>query len=549
MKTAQLLSLSLLSGLLLGLSWIPNGLAPLLFIAFVPLLIAEHSVYKNPSKNKALIIFVCAFLTFFTWNLVATWWIINASFGGAVMAFIGNSVLMTIPFLFFHQVKKRIGTKWGSITFICFFIAFEYWHLDGELSWPWLTLGNAFADTPNLIQWYEFTGMLGGSLWILMVNALLFELVKKKQELRSGSQESREKSQESRIKYQITGLIAIIIIPVTASYLLSFSQTKFLKGGIQVVIVQPNIDPYNEKFNGSYEEQLNKMLQLAVQKTDTATDYLVFPETALTEELWENQLEQSSSIQTLQHFLKQYPKLKIITGASTAKAFQVGEELSVTARKFSGANTYYDAYNTALQLDNSGRIQKYHKSQLVAGVERMPFPVLFKPLEKFALDMGGTVGSLGTQVERTVFTSPESSIKSAPVICYESLFGEFVSRYVQNGAQFIAIITNDGWWGDTPGYKQHLKYGRLRAIENRRWVVRSANTGTSCFINPLGEIQQATPWWVPGVISQGIQLSKEITFYTRHGDYIGRYALFISSLLIIFSLLLRFRIINKIINK
>ena len=534
MKTLQLLSLSILSGLLLGLSWIPTGLAPMLFVAFVPLLIVEHSIFKNPLKNKTLTIFLCAFITFFTWNLAATWWIKNASFGGAVFAFVGNSVLMSIPFLFFHQVKKRIGEKWGSIIFVCFFIAFEYWHLDGELSWPWLTLGNAFADTPNLIQWYEYSGMLGGSLWILVTNALGFEIYKK--------------YKVASIKYQVIGLISVIIIPISASYIISFSQNKFIKGGVQVVIVQPNIDPYNEKFSGSYEEQLNKMLLLAAQKTDSTTDYLVFPETAITEELWENQLEQSSSIQTIQKFLKHFPKLKIITGASTAKAFQVDEELSATARKFSGANTYYDAYNTALQLDNSGRIQIYHKSQLVAGVERMPFPVLFKPLEKFALDLGGTVGSLGTQKERTVFTSPDGSIKSAPVICYESLFGEFVSKYVQNGAQFIAIITNDGWWGDTPGYKQHLKYGRLRAIENRRWVVRSANTGTSCFITPLGEIQQTTEWWTPCVISQKIQLYTEITFYTNHGDYIGRYALYISLLLIIFSLLLRFNIINKFIK-
>lgn len=534
MKTLQLLGLSLLSGLLLGLSWIPTGLAPLLFIAFVPLLIVEQSVFKNPLKNKSLTIFVCAFLTFLTWNFVATWWIKNASFGGAVLAFIGNSVLMSIPFLFFHQVKKRIGEKWGSFTFVCFFLAFEYWHLDGELSWPWLTLGNAFADTPNLIQWYEYTGMLGGSLWILVINALVFEIYKK--------------YQVSGIRYQVIALAAALIIPVAASYIISFSSAKFSKGGIQVVIVQPNIDPYNEKFTGSYEEQLTKMLQLAAQKTDSTTDYLVFPETALTEELWENQLKQSGSILTIQQFLKQFPKLKIITGASTAKAFQVDEKLSATARKFSGSNTYYDAYNTALQLDNSGRIQIYHKSQLVAGVERMPFPALFKPLEKFALDMGGTIGSLGTQTERTVFVSQDpmfATIRVAPVICYESLFGEFVSKYIQNGAQFIAIITNDGWWGDTPGYKQHLKYGRLRAIENRRWVVRSANTGTSCFINPLGEIQQATEWWTPRVISQQIQLSNEITFYTRNGDYFGRYALYISLILVIFSIMLRFKIIKK----
>jgi apolipoprotein N-acyltransferase len=287
------------------------------------------------------------------------------------------------------------------------------------------------------------------------------------------------------------------------------------------------------------------MLELAAEKVKPSTDYLVFPETALTEDIWEHQMEQSGSLQRLRIFLKNFPKLKIIIGASTGKVYAPGEELSVTARKFTQEDGYYDSYNTALQVDNAQPIQVYHKSKLVPGVEQMPFPFIFKHLESIAIDLGGTTGGLGTQEERSVFVSPDRTMKAAPVVCYESVYGEYVSEYVKNGANFIAIITNDGWWGDTPGYKQHLKYGRLRAIETRRWIVRSANTGISCFINPFGDIQQATKYWVPAVISQKIQLNNELTFYTRFGDYIARAALCISIAMLIYSLFIRFKVVKK----
>lgn len=529
LKTYQLYLLSLLSGLLLAFSWFPVGFVLLLFVAFVPLLIVERAVFKDPQKYKSFTLFLCSYLAFFTWNIITTWWIKNASFGGAAMAILANALLMSVVFLLFHKVKKRIGEKWGGLIFICFWITFEFIHLYWDISWPWLTLGNAFADVPNWVQWYEYTGVFGGSLWVLSVNALVSNLLAGQ----AGFRIPKEKIKK------LVVIDLIIILPIVFSYSIwAFSLVK--KGTTKVVIVQPNIDPYNEKFTGSYEEQLQKMLQLAAQKTDSTTEYLIFPETALTEDLWEDQLVQSNSVKTLQQFLKPYPKLKIIIGASTAKVYQPGETLSATARKFTQEDSYYDAYNTALQLDNSGRIQIYHKSKLVPGVEKMPFPFIFKYLGKFAIDLGGTSGSLGVQEGRTVFSSPDSSMKVAPVVCYESIYGEYVGDYINNGANFIAIITNDGWWGDTPGYEQHLKYGALRAIETRRWIARSANTGISCFISPSGEIQQPTDWWVPAVITGDIEINNSLTFYTQYGDIIARIALYLSLILIIYSLMIRF---------
>jgi len=528
MRTYQLYLLSLLSGLLLSFSWFPVGYAAIVFVAFVPLLVVENQIFQNPSKYKTLTLFLCSYLTFFTWNILVTWWVKNASFGGAAMAILSNALLMTFVFLLFHKVKKRIGEKYGYILFICFWITFEFLHHDWDLTWPWLTLGNVFAANPDWIQWYEYTGIFGGSLWVLVVNVLII------------------KSKALNSKFRSTLFVfSLIILPILFSYGVKLFADNMWKGGITVVVVQPNIDPYNEKFFINYQEQVQKMLALASEKVDSTTDYLLFPETALTEDIWENNMYQSWSIQTLQNYLKHYPKLKIIIGAGTAKVFQKGEPLSATARKFTNADSYYDAYNTAIQLDNSGKIQIYHKSKLVPGVEKMPFPFIFKYFEKFAIDLGGTSGSLGVQDERTVFSSPDNQMHTAPVVCYESIYGEYVSEYINNGAQFISIITNDGWWGDTPGYKQHLKYGALRAIETRKWIARSANTGISCFINPLGELLQATEWWKPAVIEQKITLNTDRTLYSKYGDYIARAAFYLSIFLIIYSLLIRFKILKK----
>ncbi len=526
MKTYQLFLLSLLSGLLLAFAWFPNGFTPFIFIAFVPLLIAENAVYIAPERYKSLTLITCSYLTFLVWNIITTWWIKNASFGGAAMAILCNALLMTITFVAFHNVKKRVGEKWGYVAFVCFWITFEFLHLDWDLTYPWLNLGNVFANDTGWIQWYEYTGAFGGCLWVLVLNVMIFKVQRSKFSVQS-----------------LAVVLSLVIIPIVLSYFIPVNGTE--KATSNVVAVQPNIDPYNEKFEENTHDQIKRMLDLADKKVDTTTDYVLFPETALTEYIWENEIYQSESIRQLQTYLKRYPRLKIIVGASTVKRYKSEETPSATARKFDGVNEYYDNYNTALQLDSSRFIQIYHKSRLVPGVEKMPFPFIFKYFENFAINLGGTSGSLGSQEERTVFVSPSGKTKTAPVICYESIYGEFVSAYINKGAQFISIITNDGWWGDTPGYKQHLKYGALRAIETRKWIARSANTGISCFITPKGELLQATKWWQPAVIAQKIELNNTQTFYTKNGDYIARVALYSSLLLLIYSFMIRFKIIKK----
>jgi apolipoprotein N-acyltransferase len=178
----------------------------------------------------------------------------------------------------------------------------------------------------------------------------------------------------------------------------------------------------------------------------------------------------------------------------------------------------------------------------------MPFPQYFKFLENYAIDLGGTVGSLGTDEERKVFITQDGSLKVAAVICYESIYGEFIGRFARNGAELIFIVTNDGWWGNTPGHRQHFIYSRLRAVETRRSIARSANTGISAFINQRGDILQQSGYWVPAVMKQSINANDRITFYSMYGDYLARVAAFVSVmlLLITISMVLRKRGIRRV---
>ena len=125
----------------------------------------------------------------------------------------------------------------------------------------------------------------------------------------------------------------------------------------------------------------------------------------------------------------------------------------------------------------------------------------------------------------------ENGYTIAPAICYESIYGEFMSNYVRNGANLICIITNDGWWKKTPGHKQHMNYARLRAIETRTWVARSANTGISCFIDPYGNVFNPQPYNTAAAIKLTISRPVYKTFFVHYGDVLSKFMVDLASCL------------------
>lgn len=515
------------SALLLWLAWPPFVFAPLLFIAFVPLLMIEDELFQANDSKSSRKLFGYTFLTFAIWNIADTWWIWNAAAIGMIMAFLLNAFLMSLPFFIYHKSRRYLHQSYALMLLVASWLAYEYFHLHWDLSWPWMTLGNGFAKMPSVVQWYEYTGVFGGSLWVLAVNVLLYRLIRRFANAPAGI------SARQRV-YASLPLCTTLVIPVIISLGIYFNYEEPFNPS-NIVIVQPNIDPYNEKFDELPAEiQIRRMIHLSDSLGQKNTEFFLWPETALQGGIFENDLSRDYHVSLVRNFITRYKNGNVLTGASTYMQYEKKE--TPTARVYSNGQCCYDAYNTALFIESfSPEVQVYHKSKLVPGVEQMPYPGLFRFLEPLAVNLGGTSGSLGKQEEPAVFHT-RSGIAIAPVICYESIYGEYLTEYVRKGAQFIAIVTNDGWWGNTPGYMQHADYARLRAIETRRSIARSANTGISCFINQRGDITAQTGWWTATAIKGEINLNDRLTFYSIYGDYIGKAASALTLLSILFLL-------------
>ncbi len=522
LKRSHRYLLSILSGILMVIAFPYTGsLTPLVFIAWVPLLFVEHSISSANYRSRK--VFVHSYLTFLIYNFGTTWWIWNADESGAMMAFFFNSFLMAVAFQLFHFCKKHIGRKEGYIGFLLIWIGFEYLHYHWELSWPWLTFGNVFSIHPSWVQWYSYTGALGGTLWILVINLLIFRIV-----------ENRFLKKETwNIQTPFFILIALgLAIPLISSLYTYFNYEDQGKK-IEVIVSQPNIDPYNDKFGGlDPTNQLKRMADEVDKKISSKTAIVLAPETAIPYNIDEAIFKETSPYFYLQSRMKKWGNPVLLIGASTLKTFP--KKQSRASKKNEYGEGFIEYYNTSALMDTSGQVAFIHKSKLVLGAEIVPFANWFPALEELSLDLGGTTGTLGIEKEPKIFSSPTFSF--APVVCYESVYGEFVGQQCKKGAQAIFIITNDGWWGDTPGYKQHMSFARLRAIENRRCVARSANTGTSCFINQRGDVIQQTDWWVQTALKSDISLNNEQTFYSLQGDGIGRVFAFTSGLLFLLAI-------------
>jgi apolipoprotein N-acyltransferase len=526
----HLILLSLAGGLLLSVAWPEKGFAPLLFLAFIPFIALEDFLLNKRENYRPVRVFLFTYPGFLVWNILTTWWIWHSTVTGAILAWALNSLLMSLTIYLFHLTRRHSNTG-NSIYFLVFFwIAFEYFHHNWEGTWPWLSLGNGFGSWNQWIQWYEYTGIFGGTFWIILVNILIYQFLKFF---------FKEENRRKAILILIPALL-LIVLPIILSYSL-YNRYQEKSWPVDVLVIQPNVDPYNEQYTLSSYELVSRNLNLARSVMDGDVEFVVSPESALQENIWEDRIETSHSLDSISAFLKSYPSASYVIGASTYRLFKPGEELSATARRFRDMEGHYDAYNTAIFLDTSVHIGLHHKSKLTPGVEKMPFARLMKPLENLAFDLGGTVGSLGIDPERTVFMRRDDSLKIAPVICYESVFGSYVTQYVRKGANLIFVITNDGWWGNTPGHRQHLAFSRIRAIETRRSIARSANTGISAFIDQRGDLHQATSYWNPAVIRQKINANDKVTFYVLHGDYIARLSAFTSVFLLLIAISLRLR--------
>ena len=518
----KLLGLSTLAGVFLALGFPPLPFTALMFIGFVPLLLAEQEISNTSEGAAPWRVFKYAYHAFVVWNILTTYWVGNTAFVAGVFAIWVNSLLMSIPIVLFHLVKRRMpNLTW--ISLISFWLTFEYGHLYHDLSWPWLTLGNSLSQYPSWIQWYEYTGVFGGTLWILSGNVLFYKVASKYYFHKAGI------TLKSLVKP-----FALLILPIAVSLGIYYTYTEEGRE-IEVVVAQPNFEPHYERAKFNKKDKYKIPAKISYDAATKETDYIIYPESSFSS-LDEKGISNNQLINDLRGFLNNnFPKAKLIMGVGSYRFFEEGESHTPAIREYdrNGETLYYESYNTAFQISNEDKeVQIYHKSMLVPGAEFFPLRNLFPFMKPLVDKLGGSVEGLGKQEQRGVFTSTDGT-KIAPVICYESVYGEYTADYVNKGANALVIMTNDGWWDNTAGHKQHMQFATLRAIENRRSIARSANTGISGFINQRGDISQASNYNEIVALNGKIRLNNQRTFYTQYKDLIARISLFLSALVLL----------------
>lgn len=492
-------------------------------------------ISNSPKKGKK--IFWTTFIGFFTWNVLSIYWVYNAlkTAGPAaipvtIVPYSLAPLLMSTVCWLYYRLRRIAKRNYALAGLVCFWIGYEYLNQNWDLNFPWMTLGNGFAVSHHWIQWYEYTGVYGGTLWIWIVNILAFMVY-----LGLNRAQRRAKRLKMILAFGLT-----LILPIAYSLYRYHNYHEHVNPS-NIVVVQPNIDPYEKGGAIPVSQQIAIMTHLSDSLGQPNTEFFIWPETAIADPqgLNEDLVRSNPYFRQVQRFLYKYKNGNVLTGSEDIKIYNSRRTATASPLDPQG-NQYYDVFNAAINIENSAEVQFYHKSKLVPGVEATPFGGVLSFLKPVFEHLGGATGSYAGQSEPGVFYS-QSGIGVAPVICFESIWGEWIATSVHKGAQFIAVITNDGWWGNTSGKDEHLDYAKLRAIETRRWVCRSANTGISAFINQRGDIVQQTKWWVPAAIKQNINLNSDLTFYVLHGDYIAKAGSVLAALGILLILVLSIR--------
>lgn len=509
--------ISTAAGFLLGIGFPPSPALPLIFIAFVPIFYLEKKRKEQAIGQWPFFFYL--FNAFYIWNIWSTFWIANSALGPAVFAFVVNSLLMVLTVLWANWIhRKTTMEEYFGLVFTACWIIFEFMHLRWDLSWPWLNLGNALAEWPMLAQWYEYTGVFGGTLWILLINYLIFRML---------------------VKYRFDfGAVAVsawirlgfwLVIPVAVS--LFIFQNRSTEGReIRAVVVNPNVEPHYEKFTQSPAEQVTLYNALLEEALAYEPALVVFPET-IVDDVNLDEISLNPVIRSLEEELdRQGTAARILLGVAAYRIFH-GENapdrpsVRSSENRRSGATIHWEAYNSAVLLGND-TVPVYHKQKLVPGAEIFPYPWLLFFVKPWVEKLGGSVSGFGRPPSQNVFEF--EGIRISPVICYESVYGELMRQHIARGANLLGVVTNDGWWGNTAGYKQHDMFAALRAIEYRRDVVRSANMGRNGAFDSKGmPLTKTNEYGERAVIPVELTLHEEVTFYARWGDYLGRFSLFL----------------------
>ena len=493
------------SALLLGLSFPPVDLAYLQMPAFVLLirLACKSSSYREAAYRS--------YFVFVLWNIFTTYWLMMASFVAGVAAILANSALMTIPLVAMRLIQRRYANFWViSIGQAAIWTSYEYLHHQWDLAWPWLTLANAWSVVPELIQFVEYTGIWGISFWVVLMASSAYQLLVRPTE---------------EISLATTaGFLSVLIAPLVLSAIIIYQYTDEPVAERTVLVGQPNFNSY-ETYGGfsDREAALQNLISISDSVMRDDVSAIFWPENAVRPRLISN--ERDGISRRLRQLSEQWDAA-IISGTSYYQLYSEDEKPPL-ARTSGDLN--YIFYNSAIGFYPDGEKAVYHKGNLVPIVERVPFLDALSMLLPIGVDWA-EIGGMGRGKKQTLFQYEGISVPA--LVCYDSVFPSWVRGFVADGANMIAVITNDGWWGKTSGHIQHFAYARLRAIEFRRWVVRSANNGISGVITSEGDVLKMTEYKQKDAFTYAVPLLQYETFYALYGDWFAWAGLIISGVLL-----------------
>ena len=482
------------AALLLGFSFAPFPFPFLTLVAFVLI----FQLIQKTETIRPLILY--SFPMFILWNIITTYWLTFATFAGGAAAIVANSAIMLIPLLMMRRIlKSSLSPLLKSFTIATPWVAYEWLHLQWDLAWPWITVANAYSTATWAVQYIEFTGYLSISYWTITVSALFFHAL----------------NAHNRLKSQllaISGLTAII--PILLSLILLKTHVKEPESYSYVVVAQPNFDSYLPRAGFSDTiEPLKGLISLSDSARTHRTEVIIWPENAIIGGISEINSSRNDRLifETVQEW-----QIPIVGGASWYQYYL--NEPVPRVHRIDFAERPFNVYNSALGFKPNGELLVYNKIRLVPIVERFPFVHELSFLPISGIDWGNLSG-YGKGHQMVLFNAGNTLFPA--IVCYDSVFPGVVRRSVKKGAGFISVITNDGWWGNTSGHIQHYDFARLRAIETRRAVVRSANNGISGMILPNGNPHSRTEYWTRISFELEVPVYTHETFYVRTGEWFG----------------------------
>jgi apolipoprotein N-acyltransferase len=493
--------LILSSAVLLILSFPKINQAYFTWIALVPILYALEGKSAYQSFIAGLLCGYIFYTGLIYWIVVVTttYGGLNYPVGIFVMLLLVTylSLYCGLAFSLARFIEEKTSCALPTILpFI--WVALEYLRSFLFTGFPWESLGYAHYQSRLVIQCADITGVYGISFLIVYVNASVYLLLR-------GIAVKKIPWKES--------VLATLMLIVALSYgtwrLATIKKATAAAGKIQCGLIQGNIDQ-GIKWNRTYRNQvIARHQQLSREALYPNTRLLIWPESS-TPFYFQSEIDYQQAI------------FDII---SDKDVFLLLGSPSMEER-----NGKLHNFNSAFLLSPSQKIAgKYDKKHLVPYGEYIPLKRFFPFINKMVAGIGDF--SSGSTI--TLLHLPEASF--GVLICYEIIFPDLTRRFVKKGAQFLVNITNDAWFGKTSAPYQHLSMAVVRAIENRRWIARAANTGISAFIDATGAIKSATPLFTESFLTGTIGIVDVQTFYTTYGDIFALLATLLSLVLLCYA--------------